>query len=190
VPFELVRLEIPDVALIKPQRFVDSRGYLAVTYVADDFRRMGIPAAFIQDNEARSTRRGTIRGLHFQRGAAAQAKLVRVLSGAVFDVAVDVRPASPTFGKWVAETLTAEGGEQLFIPRGFAHGYCTVTDDAVVAYKCDNVYAPAAEGGVHFSDPALAITWPIAAADVTLSDKDRALPPLGALDASQLEMSA
>jgi dTDP-4-dehydrorhamnose 3,5-epimerase len=173
-------LDIPDVLVIAPKRFSDTRGYFIETYVTDEFRRLGIAAEFVQDNEAGSLRGGTIRGLHFQRGEHAQAKLVRVIAGAIFDVAVDLRQGSPTRGRWVGATLSAESGEQLFMPRGFAHGYCTLGDNTVVAYKCDSVYSREHEGGIHFADPAIGIAWPVANAAAIVSDKDRALPPLAA----------
>jgi dTDP-4-dehydrorhamnose 3,5-epimerase len=173
-------LGIADVVVVAPQRFSDARGYFAETYRTDEFLRFGITATFVQDNEAASLRQGTIRGLHFQRGDHAQAKLVRVVAGAIFDVAVDLREGSPTRGRWVGATLSADGGEQLFMPRGFAHGYCTLRDNTVVAYKCDNVYAREHEGGIHFADPAIGIAWPIASEAAIVSDKDRALPLLAA----------
>ncbi|HVZ13760.1 MAG TPA: dTDP-4-dehydrorhamnose 3,5-epimerase [Bauldia sp.] len=181
VTFEAVRLAIPEVVLIRPRRIADSRGYFTVTYAADEFARLGIGAVFVQDNQAGSARAGTIRGLHFQHGEHAQAKLMRVVNGAIFDVAVDLRRSSRTFGRWTGATLTADGAEQLFIPRGFAHGYCTLGDEAVVAYKCDNGYFPAAEAGIFFADPALAIEWPVSADAAIMSEKDRALPPLAAI---------
>ena len=131
----------------------------------------------MQDNQAFSARKGTIRGLHFQAAPHAQAKLVRVLRGAIFDVAVDVRQGSPTYGQWAGATLTAEVGEQLFVPRGFAHGYCTLTDDTELFYKVDGLYAPQTEGGVLWNDPDLAIAWPLDG-EPMLSEKDRVLPRL------------
>jgi dTDP-4-dehydrorhamnose 3,5-epimerase len=179
--FSPTHLRLPDVVVVTPQRFADERGYFMETYRTDRFRALGITADFVQDNEAGSARAGTIRGLHFQKPPHAQAKLVRVLQGAIFDVAVDIREGSPTFGEWVGARLTASGGEQLFLPRGFAHGYCTLDDDTVVAYKCDNRYAPDAEGGIHFADAALAIAWPVAPEAAIVSDKDRALPGIAAI---------
>ena len=126
----------------------------------------------MQDNQSFSAKRGTIRGLHFQLPPAAQAKLVRVLHGSVYDVAVDLRVGSPTYGRWKGETLTADGGEQLFVPRGFAHAFCTLEPDTIVAYKVDEFYAPASDSGLIWNDPALAIDWPVAPQDVVLSDKD------------------
>lgn len=182
MPSSVIRLRLPDVLVVTPRRFVDERGYFMETYRADGFRALGVTADFMQDNEAGSGRAGTIRGLHFQRPPHAQAKLLRVLSGAVFDVAVDVREGSPTFGEWAGARLTASGGEQIYVPRGFAHGYCTLADDTVVAYKCDNGYAPQAEGGIHFADPALAIDWPVDPDQAIVSGKDRALPGIASLD--------
>jgi dTDP-4-dehydrorhamnose 3,5-epimerase len=175
--FTATPLSIPDVILIAPRRFVDARGYFVVTYDLNQFRQLGLPE-FIQDNQAYSSRSGTVRGLHFQRTPHAQGKLIRVLKGAIFDVAVDLRAGSPTFGKWASATLTSATAEQLFVPRGFAHGYCTLEDDTEVAYKCDSFYAPAAEAGILFSDPDLGVDWPVSPAAALLADKDRALPRL------------
>lgn len=137
----------------------------------------GVETDFIQDNQAFNARKGTLRGLHFQAAPHPQGKLVRVLAGAIFDVAVDIRPGSPTFGRWVGATLTAEQGEQLWVPRGFAHGYCTLTDDTMLFYKVDGQYAPETEGGLAWDDPDLSIAWPLEGEPV-LSDKDRTLPRL------------
>lgn len=175
--FASTPLAIPDVLLIARRRFEDSRGYFMVTYEASEFRRLGLPD-FVQDNQAQSVRRGTIRGLHFQRPPHAQAKLVWPLRGAIFDVAVDIRAGSATFGAWVGATLEAGSGEALFVPRGFAHGYCTLADDTEIAYKCDAGYAPFAEGGVLFSDPAIGVTWPASEEAMVVSEKDRRLPPI------------
>jgi dTDP-4-dehydrorhamnose 3,5-epimerase len=174
--FTATPLAIPEVLLIAQPRFEDSRGAFSVTYEASAFRILGLPE-FVQDNQAWSARHGTLRGLHFQRDPHAQAKLVRVLRGAIYDVAVDLRPGSATRGRWVGVTLTPTS-EQIFIPRGFAHGYCTLSDDTEVAYRCDGAYAPQAEGGILFSDPDLAIDWPVAADAAVLSDKDRRWPRL------------
>src|SRR5262249_15759716 len=130
---------------------------------------------FVQDNQSFSAKRGTIRGLHFQMPPAAQAKLVRVLQGSVYDVAVDLRNGSPTYGHWVARTLTAEGGEQLFLPPGFAHAFCTLEASKMVAYKVDEFYAPGSDSGLIWNDPTLSVAWPISVADVMLSDKDQKL---------------
>jgi len=171
-------LRLPDLLLLRPARITDSRGYFMETYQAKEFSRVGISAEFVQDNQAGSVQAGTIRGLHFQKAPHAQAKLVRVLSGAIFDVAVDVRQGSPTFGQWVGVQLDAEAGEQILVPRGFAHGYCTLADRTTVAYKCDNLYCREAEGGIHYADPTLAIAWPVPPENAIVSDKDRALPRL------------
>ena len=140
----------------------------------------GLVHPFVQDNQAFNARAGTLRGLHFQMAPHAQGKLVRVVKGAIYDVALDVRAGSATFGQWVAATLTAGGGEQLYVPRGFAHGYCTLEPDTGLFYKVDGRYAPELEGGVAWDDPDLAIPWPLTGAP-TLSEKDQRLPRLKAL---------
>ena len=137
----------------------------------------GVDTHFVQDNQAFNAKKGTLRGLHFQKAPNAQGKLIRALRGAIFDVAVDIRAGSPTYGKWVSAELTAEGGEQLWIPRGFAHAYCTITDDCEIFYKVDAPYAPQSEGGVIWNDPDLAIPWPLDGEPV-LSAKDTLLPRL------------
>lgn len=170
-------LAIPDVLLITPKRHGDARGWFSETWSTRALAGTAADTSFVQDNQAFSAAKGTLRGLHFQTGADAQGKLIRALKGAIFDVAVDIRNGSPTRGQWVGATLTAEGGEQLWVPRGFAHGYCTVTDDCEIFYKVDGPYAPQSEGGVIWSDPDLAIPWPLAG-DPLLSDKDKTLPRL------------
>jgi dTDP-4-dehydrorhamnose 3,5-epimerase len=170
-------LAIPEVLLITPKRHGDARGWFAETWSRRSLAEAGIAADFVQDNQAFNARRGTLRGLHFQQAPHPQAKLVRVLRGAIYDVAADVRAGSPTYGRWVAAELTADGGEQLFVPRGFAHGYCTLTDDCELFYKVDGLYAPQTEGGVIWNDPDLAIPWPLAG-DPVLSEKDQLLPRL------------
>jgi len=170
-------LAIPEVLLITPKRHGDARGWFAETWSEKLMAAAGLTAPFVQDNQAFNAKTGTVRGLHFQKAPHAQGKLVRVLKGAIYDVALDVRPGSPTYGRWVAATLTAAGGEQLFVPRGFAHGYCTLEDDTELFYKVDGHYAPELEGGVAWDDPDLAIAWPLEEAPV-LSDKDRKLPRL------------
>jgi dTDP-4-dehydrorhamnose 3,5-epimerase len=176
-------LAIPEVLLITPKRHGDARGWFSETWSRQSFAQLGLNADFVQDNQAFSARRGTLRGLHFQTAPHAQAKLVRVLKGAIYDVAVDIRQGSETYGRWVAAELTAAGGEQLFVPRGFAHGYCTLTDDCELFYKVDGLYAPQTEGGVAWNDPDLAIPWPLAG-DPVLSDKDQRLPRLKDLPAA------
>ena len=177
MPLEIERLPLDGVLKLTPQRFADSRGYFVETYNKRSF--IGLPVeSFIQDNQSLSTQRGTIRGLHFQLAPEPQAKLVRVLAGAVFDVAVDLREGSATYGKWCGATLTAEKGEQLFIPVGFAHAFCTLAPDTMVAYKVDGFYNKAAEGGVRWDDPDIGVEWPLPAAEIKVSEKDAALPLL------------
>ncbi len=178
---ELLPTGLPDLKLIAPDVFRDSRGYFMETYNAARYREFGIDAVFVQDNESRSAR-GVVRGLHWQAGAAAQAKLVRVIRGAVWDVAVDIRKGSPTFGRHAAVMLTAENARQFFIPRGFAHGFAVLEDDTVFAYKCDNLYCPSAERGMRFDDPALGIPWPDLGCTPILSAKDLRHPPLADIE--------
>ena len=167
---------IPDVIMLTPRRFGDGRGWFAETYSTRSFAPALGDIVFVQDNQAFSAARGTLRGLHFQRPPQAQAKLVRVLRGSIFDVTVDLRAGSPTYGRWVGVALTAERGEQLFVPHGFAHGYCTLEPDTEVAYKVDGFYAPDCDAGLAWDDPTLAIAWPISPHEAILSDKDRTLP--------------
>ena len=159
----------------------DSRGYFCETYNRAHYEAAGIDAVFVQDNESLSSR-GVVRGLHWQRGAHSQAKLVRVVRGAVWDVAVDIRRGSPTFGRYVAAVLTGENGRQFFIPRGFAHGFIVLEDDTLFSYKCDNVYCPEAERGLRFDDPALGIEWPDIGVELRLSGKDSAHPLLSGIE--------
>ena len=167
--------DLPGLKLIQPDVFGDERGFFLETYNAERYAAAGIDVTFVQDNHSRSVK-DTLRGLHYQSHPG-QAKLMGVVVGRVFDVAVDIRPASPTYGQWVGETLTAETGEQLWIPRGFAHGYVTLTDDTELFYKVDGDYAPALEGGLIWNDPDLGIAWPLEGEPV-LSDKDKVLPRL------------
>lgn len=164
-------LEIDGVWLIEPKRFGDARGYFMESFKLDEFRRHVGDVTFVQDNESVSTR-GVLRGLHFQRGEFSQAKLVRVSHGTVIDVAVDLRGDSPTFGKHVAVELSQENARQLFIPRGFAHGFIVLSDMAQFQYKVDNVYAPQSEMTLMFNDPELGIEWPLAENEPNLSPKD------------------
>jgi dTDP-4-dehydrorhamnose 3,5-epimerase len=180
--FTVAPLDVPPALVVTPKKMGDHRGYFMETYHAAEFEAFGIGGRFVQDNQSMSARPGTIRGLHFQVPPRVQAKLVRVIKGRMFDVAVDLRRNSPTYGRWCAATLTADSGEQLFVPRGFAHGYCTLEADTVVAYKVDDYYAPEHESGLAWNDPALAIAWPIAPADAVLSDRDRRLPPFANFD--------
>jgi dTDP-4-dehydrorhamnose 3,5-epimerase len=176
--FSSERLTIPDVILIRVRKFADSRGHFLETFRKSDFAELGIECEFVQDNQAFSGQTGTIRGLHFQVPPHAQAKLVRVLRGAVYDAAVDLRRGSPTYGKWCGARLSADGGEQIFVPRGFAHGYCTLEPDAVVAYKVDAYYAPQSEAGLIWNDPEIGVDWTIPAARVLVSEKDSKLGSL------------
>jgi len=175
VPFEFKRLEIPDVILIKPKIFEDERGFFMETYKKEDFEKVGIKGEFIQDNHSKS-KYGVLRGLHFQREPYAQAKIVRCIRGVIYDVAVDLRKDSPTFGKWVGVILSEHNKWQLYIPRGFAHGFVVLSDVAEVVYKVDNVYAPEYEGGIIWNDPDISIEWPID--DPIISEKDMKWPTL------------
>jgi len=170
------KTELDGVVEITPLRFSDSRGYFSETYNADTFFRLGITYKFTQDNQSYSQEMGTVRGLHYQAPPAAQAKLVRVLQGVIYDVAVDVRQGAPTYGQWIGVELSAEAGNQLLIPEGFLHGFVTRTADCMIAYKCSATYAPETEGSVRFDDPDLAIDWGIGPGDAVLSDKDAAAP--------------
>ena len=174
---EVLATEIADVKIVAPDIHRDKRGYFCETYNEERYFAAGICAKFVQDNESCSSR-GVLRGLHWQSGNHAQAKLVRVIRGAVWDVAVDVREGSPTYGKSVSCELTAENGRQFFIPRGFAHGFVVLEDNTLFSYKCDNFYCPAAERGLKFDDPALNIKWPWPGRDYLLSEKDKKHPLL------------
>lgn len=169
---------INGLTLFEPRVFGDARGYFFESYNRRVFAEAGITASFVQDNQARSSR-GVLRGLHFQAGEAAQAKLVRVIQGEVYDVAVDRRPGSPTFNQHYGVRLSGENQRQLFVPRGFAHGYLVLSETAVFAYKCDGYYAPEAEGGLRYDDPALGIEWPDLGQTYTVAERDRAWPLLG-----------
>ncbi len=173
----VIGTSIPDVAIVEPEVFGDVRGYFFESYSQRRFDEAVRPVRFVQDNESKS-RYGVLRGLHFQKGEYAQSKLVRVVAGRVLDVAVDIRRGSPTFGKYVAVELTAENRRQLFIPRGFAHGFSVLSEEAVFQYKCDNPYAPQAEGAVAWDDPDIGIDWRLPAEAILLSAKDAANPRL------------
>jgi len=166
-----IKTEIAGVWIIEPRRFGDARGYFMESFKKDEFQKNVGPVEFVQDNESFSSR-GVLRGLHFQKGEWSQAKLVRVSQGAVLDVAVDLRGGSPTYGKHVAVELTSENARQLFIPRGFAHGFVVLSDVAQFQYKVDNVYAPQSEATLRFDDPALGIDWRIPSENMLLSEKD------------------
>jgi dTDP-4-dehydrorhamnose 3,5-epimerase len=178
---EVRPLLIADVKLIVPKRHGDSRGYFVETWNRRAFREAGIDADFCQDNLARSSQKNIVRGLHFQTPPYAQTKFVSVLEGRIFDVVVDIRKSSPSFGRHVTIELTADGGEMLLVPKGFAHGYATLTADTTVFYKVDAHYAPANDAGILWSDAALGIAWPVSAKDAILSAKDTKLPALSAI---------
>lgn len=173
---EVIPLEIPDVKVIKPQQFNDLRGFFSEVYNKKTFAASGIDIAFVQDNHSVSTEKGVVRGLHYQVAPFAQTKLVRVVRGAVFDVAVDLRRTSPTRGKHVATILSVPAWNQILIPIGFAHGFMTLEPDTEVIYKVDNHYAPQYERGIAWDDADLAIDWPLPKATAILSDKDRKQP--------------
>ncbi len=174
---EIIATEIPDVKVIRPRVFADDRGYFLQTYQDAAYRAAGISAHFCQDNESCSSR-GVLRGLHYQTAPHTQAKLVRVIQGAVWDVAVDIRKGSPTFGKYASRLLTGENKLQFYIPRGFAHGFVVLEDHTVFAYKCDNGYAPQADTGLLYNDPAIGIQWPDLGMEPILSAKDLRQPRL------------
>lgn len=177
--FRFKKLEISDVILIEPHVFEDGRGFFLETYRQEDFRGAGIALPFVQDNHARSAR-GVLRGLHYQKDPMPQGKLVRCVRGAIFDVAVDIRKRSPTYGKWLGMVLSEKNHRILWIPRGFAHGYLALEDGSEVLYKTDNAYAPELERGILWNDPKLGIEWPDP--HPSLSDRDAALPPLNEAD--------
>jgi dTDP-4-dehydrorhamnose 3,5-epimerase len=176
VTLQIEALTLPEVKLITPHRFGDGRGYFAETYSAAGLRDAGIGLAFVQDNQSFSAAAGTLRGLHCQVAPHAQGKLVRVLRGAIWDVAVDARPGSPTYGQHAAAELSADNFRQLWVPPGFLHGFCTLTPDTEVFYKVTAPYDRGAERGVAWDDPDLALPWPVPPGGPILSDKDRALP--------------
>ena len=170
-----IETDIEGVFIVEPRVFPDARGHFFESWNRAAFEAAGLRYDFVQDNQSLSSR-GTIRGLHFQKGEHAQAKLVRVIAGTVLDVAVDLRAGSPTFGRHVAAELSGENFRQLLIPRGFAHGFSVLSETAVFAYKCDNLYCRESEGGIRFDDPTLAIDWRIDPAKALTSDKDKLHP--------------
>lgn len=173
---KVYKTAIEGVLMLAPQRYRDARGYFVESFNAALFRQMtGLDICFVQDNESRSSR-GVVRGLHYQKTPYVQAKLVRVVVGKVLDVVVDLRKSSPTFGKHLTIELSDENGLQLFIPKGFAHGYAVLSEEAVFQYKCDAYYHPEAECGIVWNDPDLGIEWPLQASEVILSEKDRKHP--------------
>jgi dTDP-4-dehydrorhamnose 3,5-epimerase len=179
MPFRFKRLEIPEVLLIEPRVFPDDRGFFMETYKYSDYAASGIRDLFVQENHSCSPRR-ILRGLHYQKSPKAQCKLVRIVAGEVFDVAVDIRKGSTTYGKWVGAVLSAEIKNMLYVPQGFAHGFCVLSAEAEMVYKVTEEYAPECEAGILWSDPDLAINWPIS--DPILSPRDRAWPTLRGTD--------
>lgn len=176
----LLPTKLSDVHILEPKVFGDSRGYFMETYNREIFAKLGLDYDFVQDNQSLSVETGVIRGLHYQLHPKAQTKLVRVLSGAIYDVAVDIRKSSPTFGQWVGVILSAENKRQLLIPRGFAHGFCTLVPNTIVAYKVDEYYSPENDRGILWNDPELGIDWPTS--NPILSDKDTKHPTLSEAD--------
>ncbi|NVO20662.1 MAG: dTDP-4-dehydrorhamnose 3,5-epimerase [Bacteroidetes bacterium] len=170
---ELIPTEIPDVIIVKPDVFRDERGYFMESFHVEKFEKLGISSRFVQDNESLS-QKGVLRGLHFQREPWAQGKLVRVIQGAVLDIAVDIRRSSPTFGKWVSMNLTGDNKWLCWIPAGFAHGFVTLEDNTIFSYKCTNVYNKESEGSIRWDDPAVGIDWGIS--NPSLSGKDAIAP--------------
>ena len=179
---EVVSLEIEDVKLVKPRIFPDDRGFFSQTYHYEQYRDEGIDVCFVQDNWSRSTQ-GVLRGLHYQLKSA-QDKLVSVVRGEVFDVAVDIRRGSPTFGKWVGAVLSEENHHQLFVPKGFAHGFCVLSDEVDFVYKCSDFYAPSDEYALRWDDPQIGIHWP--SGDFSVSEKDQRAPLLKEIPAENL----
>lgn len=172
---EIYKTPIDGLIVLEPSVFQDDRGYFLESFHAGRYKELGMDAGFIQDNESKSVR-GVIRGLHYQLAPHAQAKLVRVIDGSVFDVAVDLRKGSPTFGQWFGVELTGENKKQLFIPRGFAHGFSVLSETAVFSYKCDNYYHPESERGIIYNDPDLKIDWKIPEPEAIISAKDQKNP--------------
>ncbi|MCL2182018.1 MAG: dTDP-4-dehydrorhamnose 3,5-epimerase [Chitinispirillia bacterium] len=177
---EFIKTDIDGLVLIKPKVHTDHRGFFLETYSAPVFAAAGIDAVFVQDNHSKSVAKGVLRGLHFQTGPFAQSKLVRVISGSIFDVAVDIRPNSPAFGQWRGFELSAANFQMLFIPRGFAHGFCTLEEDTEIVYKVDNPYSRENDAGIIWNDPDIAVAWPDV--EPVLSDKDRGLPRLAQIN--------
>jgi dTDP-4-dehydrorhamnose 3,5-epimerase len=174
---KVIKTAIEDVVIIEPDVYGDSRGYFFESYSQKKFDEQVRPIRFVQDNESKS-KYGVLRGLHYQKGKCAQSKLVRVIKGRVLDVAVDIRKGSPTFGKYVAVELTEDNHRQLFVPRGFAHGFSVLSEEVIFQYKCDNLYAPESEGAIAWNDPDIGIDWQLPADDVLLSAKDAVHPML------------
>lgn len=174
---KVIKTDIEGVVILEPEVYTDERGYFFESYSQQRFDEVVSPIRFVQENESKS-RYGVIRGLHYQRGDAAQAKLVSVVRGCILDIAVDIRKSSPTFGKYVAVEISEDNKRQIFVPRGFAHGFAVLSDEAVLQYKCDNYYAPSEERGIAWNDPAIGIEWGIPEDIATLSNKDIQNPRL------------
>ena len=185
---EVRPLALDGVAELRPARFGDARGFFSETYNRDRFREAGLALDFVQDNHSFSASRGTLRGLHYQLPPRAQGKLVRVVHGAIFDVAVDIRRGSATFGHWVGLEISAAQWNQILVPAGFAHGFVTLEPDTVVVYKVTDTYSPAHDRAIRFDDPAIGIRWPVETGGLVLSDKDRNAPLLA--DAEVFETEA
>lgn len=173
--------DIEGPVLIEPKRIGDARGYFMEAFKDNWFRENVADVGFVQDNQSLSAQTGTIRGLHYQSAPQGQGKIVRCLRGAIFDVVVDIRPDSPTFGRWISEILTPENALQLWVPEGFAHGLCTLEPDTEVFYKVTRPYSPAHDCGIAFDDPEIGIAWPVDVAQAILSDKDKVQPSLASL---------
>ena len=171
-----IKTDIEGPMIIEPKVFGDERGFFFESFRSDEFRREVADVEFVQENESWSARRGVLRGLHFQKGASAQAKLVWVVKGRVQDVAVDIRVGSPTFGKYVSVELSGDNHRMIYIPRGFAHGFAVLEDDTIFQYKCDNYYNPASEGSIRWNDPVIGVKWMLDETEVILSAKDRVAP--------------
>jgi dTDP-4-dehydrorhamnose 3,5-epimerase len=175
MPFEFIRMDIPEVILIKPKSFKDDRGFFVETYKATDFHKNGITDNFVQDNHSKSTK-GVLRGLHYQKLPQPQAKLVRCISGEILDIAVDIRKGSPNYSKWVGIKLSEDNQEMLYVPVGFAHAFIVLSETAEVLYKTSNEYSPPDEAGIIWNDPQIGVDWKIS--EVLVSEKDKKLPKL------------
>lgn len=179
---QIEQTKLPGVLILTPKRHGDARGFFSESWNRATLAGEGIEIDFVQDNHSLSARAGTVRGLHYQAPPHAQAKLVRCGRGALWDVAVDIRRASPTYGQWVGVDLSFENGRQLLIPAGFAHGFVTRVPDTEIVYKCSDIYAPDCDAAIQWDDPDLAIDWGVSRSDALLSDKDAAAPPLSAVN--------
>ncbi len=175
---EFIKTALSGLTLIKPKVHSDHRGFFLETYSSPIFKAAGIDSVFVQDNHSRSLERNVIRGLHFQKPPFEQSKLVRVIRGSIFDVAVDIRRESATYGQWLGFELSERNFDMLFVPRGFAHGFCTLEEGTEVVYKVDNIYSREHDAGIVWNDPVIRVDWPLGGSEPILSDKDRALPNL------------